>query len=304
MSKVTQSDNLRRVRPWLTFLLTFLGWGLGAYYSGKTRLAVQLSIFQFLASLLLVSVLLWLIFYELLSPTFLPNPNSFTFFDATFLFISLPIAIFVFTRASSIKNATNRGLTGLFGYAGLWALPMIASAAVTLIISTYFVQPLHIPSGSMQPTIAVNDYVFVDKRRFRDQSINPNRGDIVIFKNKKDRNLDYVSRIIGMPEDVVTIQYGEVAINGEKIPRQLDSTNIDGSKKYLETLGNGTTYMTFDHGIGPLDNVGPYNVPPGHYFFISDNRDRAQDSRVTSMVGYIAREDLRGPVIKIIRNKE
>ncbi len=45
---------------------------------------------------------------------------------------------------------------------------------------------------------------------------------------------------------------------------------------------------------GALDNTPVYDVPPGHYFAMGDNRDNSQDSRVLSAVGYIPAENLVG----------
>lgn len=304
MTEDTSSEKSRRVRPWIAPLLTFLGWGLGAYYSGKTNLAVRLCILQFTVGLFLGGIFLLLILNDAIPVSFLPAPNAITYFDAAIWLVSFLVAIFVFTQVSKTKSAPNRGLSGLLGYIGLWAFPVVVSVALMLTVRSYLIHPFHIPSGSMQPTIAVNDYVLIDKMRFRDKASTPERGEIIVFKNQKHGNRAYVSRVIGLPGEEIVIQDGEVFINGEKIPRQFQSTNLDGSASYLETLDNGTTYLTFDYGAGPLDNVGPYTVPPGHYFFMSDNRDRSQDSRVISRVGYISREHLVGPVMKIVHDKE
>ena len=304
MNEVTPLKKQRRVRPWIAAMLTFIGWGLGAYYAGKAKLAVGLAISQILFGFIFGLGVFLLIFHNALPPAFLPAPDSITYFDGVVLLVGIPIAIFVFIKVSGVKHATNRGIPGLLGYAALWTAPIIASVAIALTVRTYIVQPFHIPSGAMQPTIAVNDYVLVDKMRFRDKSIAPARGELVVFKNQRDGNLNYIFRIIGMPGDVIMIQDGEISINGEKISREFESTNLDGSKTFRETLDNGTSYLTIDHGAGPLDNVGPYEIPSGHYFFMGDNRDRAQDSRVISRVGYIPREHLLGPVTKITRSKE
>ena len=304
MSEGAPSEKQRRVRPWIAAMLTFIGWGLGAYYSGKTKLAIKLAVLNIVFAILFGFALFSALFLDVLPPILFPAPGSITYLDGVVSLAAIPVAIFVFTRVSGVRHATSRGIAGLFGYLAIWALPVLVSAGLVLTARTFIVQPFHMPSGSMRPTIEVNDFFVVDKMRFRDRSVNPDRGDLVVFRNPKDGNKDYISRIIGMPGDVVTIDNGEVSINGKMISRQFDSLNSDRSANFRETLDNGTSYLTIDHGEGPLDNVGPYKVPPAHYFFMGDNRDRAQDSRVLSAVGYISRDDLRGPVIKIIQNKE
>ena len=44
---------------------------------------------------------------------------------------------------------------------------------------------------------------------------------------------------------------------------------------------------------GTFENIGPYKVPPGHYFMMGDNRDNSVDSRVLG-VGYVPFENLIG----------
>ena len=300
MTDVAQSETLRRVRPWIAALLTFLGWGLGAYYAGKPKLAVLLSVFHFFSGLLLGLGIIFLALEAIIPPALLPAPTSIGYFDGVIWLISLPVAIFVLAKVWTIRQTRNRGFAGLFGYVALWGLPIIAAVAVALPVRAYVAQPFHIPSGSMRPSVPVNAYVVVDKMRFRDQSAAPARGEIIVFKNQQYNNIPYVSRLIGLPGDVIMIEQGEISINGEKVTRRREASNPDGGATYQETLDNGTSYLTIDHGIGPLDNIGPYEVPEGHYFFMSDNRDRAQDSRVISMVGYVPREHLLGPVTRII----
>ena len=64
---------------------------------------------------------------------------------------------------------------------------------------------------------------------------------------------------------------------------------------YRETLPDGVTYITHyfsDNGF--LDNTEVYQVPPGNYFMMGDNRDNSTDSRVLSAVGYVPFENLIG----------
>jgi signal peptidase I len=50
---------------------------------------------------------------------------------------------------------------------------------------------------------------------------------------------------------------------------------------------------------GPLDDTDVYTVPAAHYFFMGDNRDNSQDSRVISMVGYVPAENLVGKAKRV-----
>jgi signal peptidase I len=193
---------------------------------------------------------------------------------------------------------------------------------IALIIRTFLFQPFNIPSGSMKETLLVGDYLFVSKYSYgyshyslpfspnlfsgRIWSGTPNRGDVVVFRLPHDDTTDYIKRVIGLPGDRIQMIDGVLNINGVPVERERIEDfveNEEGSrttrvKRWRETLPNGVTYTTLDLvDNGFYDNTSVYEVPPGNYFMMGDNRDNSTDSRVrpeTGGVGYVPLENLVG----------
>lgn len=206
---------------------------------------------------------------------------------------------------------------------------VLYAVAIALVLRILIFQPFNIPSGSMKPTLEVGDFLVVSKPTygysraslvFPLTRINmhgrvlsgrgPDRGEIVVFKARKDGNKDYIKRVIGMPGDEIRMIGGVLHINGEAVKKEfigLFDTDCDHIRhtqapRYRETLPNGVSYVVQEcHGDeGNLDFVGPYRVPTGHYFMMGDNRDQSQDSRVESQVGYVALDDIVGRAERIV----
>ncbi|MGQ0742026.1 MAG: signal peptidase I [Alphaproteobacteria bacterium] len=202
-------------------------------------------------------------------------------------------------------------------------LELVKTIAYALLIAvvfrTFLFQPFNIPSGSMEDTLLVGDYLFVSKTAYgysrhsfafsfppfsgRFLGSEPERGDIVVFKLPSDNSTDYIKRVIGLPGDRVQVIEGVVHINGVPAKRETISEGaefLDGMERhvvrYRETLPNGKTYETLSSSPGNhLNNTGVFVVPEGHYFMMGDNRDNSADSRSpTSGVGYVPMENLVG----------
>jgi len=205
---------------------------------------------------------------------------------------------------------------------------MIKSLAIAVVLAmvfrSFFFEPFYIPSGSMKSTLLVGDYVFVSKYSYgysrysfpfglnffagRKFETKPKRGDVIVFKLPKQPSVNYIKRLIGLPGDTIQVRQSVLYINGKAIPRERIKNFLDSDRKgntkeipsYIETMPNGVSYVTLDeHHDGPLDNTDIYKVPLNNYFFMGDNRDNSQDSRVLNLVGFVPEENLLGPA-KII----
>ncbi|KAB7614810.1 signal peptidase I [Amylibacter sp. SFDW26] len=211
------------------------------------------------------------------------------------------------------------------------------------VIRTLFFQPFWIPSGSMKSTLLVGDFMFVNKMAYgyskyscpwalcpisgRILSSEPERGDIIVFKHPT-RGVDYIKRLIGLPGDKVQMKAGQLYINDKAAPLKtidnfievklpqgpLGSTPacynqpvaLGGScekEAFKETLPNGVEHTVLNVRTARSDDTPVFNVPAGHYFFMGDNRDNSQDSRVPLSlggVGYVPAEYLIGRADRVI----
>lgn len=193
---------------------------------------------------------------------------------------------------------------------------VVYALLIALVIRTFLFQPFNIPSGSMENTLLIGDYLFVEKYAYgysrysfpfglmpipgRIFGRDPDRGDVVVFKLPRDPSTDYIKRVIGLPGDRIQMINDRLYINDHVVPEQRVADyveNIDGFEhhvpRYKETLPNGEIHYILDRDPdGPADNTDVFVVPPGHYFMMGDNRDNSDDSRAG--VGYVPAANLVG----------
>jgi signal peptidase I len=201
----------------------------------------------------------------------------------------------------------------------VWVI--VQALLIALVIRTFLFQTFSIPSGSMEATLLVGDYLFVSKFSYgyshfslpfspplfsgRILGSEPKRGDVVVFRLPRDTSVDYIKRVIGLPGDRIQMMDGLLYINGEAVKREPAEDYIDREgwqpvhvKRWHETLPNGVSYYTLDRiEHSEVDSTPPYLVPPGHFFMMGDNRDNSLDSRISPAaggVGYVPFENIIG----------
>ncbi|MEI3478787.1 signal peptidase I [uncultured Bilophila sp.] len=164
-----------------------------------------------------------------------------------------------------------------------YAEALLWAVALALILTTFVVQAFKIPSGSMLETLQIGDHLLVNKfiyglrNPFNDDYLirgrEPQVGDIIVFRYPKDRSLDYIKRIAGVPGDTLEMRNKVLYRNGVAVQEPY----TQHSQPLIMIPGR--------------DNWGPITVPEDKFFALGDNRDDSSDSRFW---GFLDRKDIRG----------
>ncbi len=152
---------------------------------------------------------------------------------------------------------------------------LIVALILALIIKTSLVEAYKIPSGSMEDTLLVGDFLLANKFIYGSKVPlidvhlpairEPKPGDIIIFKFPGNLKQNYIKRLIATEGQVLEIRDKEVYVDGKLFPDPAHSKHTDQTPS---SLGNPHR-----------DNFGPYRVPKGYLFVMGDNRDNSYDSR-------------------------
>jgi len=157
---------------------------------------------------------------------------------------------------------------------------------IVLLLRSFLAEPFRIPSGSLEPTLLVGDFVLVNKYKYglRLPVLNykfveidePESGDVVVFRWPPEPNIDYIKRIVGVPGDHIEYIDKQLIINGQSLEQEfIDNTsNIDSQgrtwrvEKRLEKLNDEEYYIYVRPDVRAQNFE--VTVPPGHYFVIVD----------------------------------
>jgi len=163
---------------------------------------------------------------------------------------------------------------------------------IVLVIRAFFIQAFHVPTGSMEDTILIGDFLMVNrfiygmKVPFTDKYIvhfrYPKRGEIITFRYPLSR-ANFVKRCIGLPGDTIEIRHKILYINNKRMdesyiihrdPREFPPLEMD--RKVYQALWERRELL---RDAEVRDNFGPIVVPKGTIFAMGDNRDNSDDSR-------------------------
>ncbi len=196
-----------------------------------------------------------------------------------------------------------------------WTAGLFPVIVVVFLLRSFLFEPFKIPSGSMIPTLLVNDLILVNKFYYgvRLPVINlkvldnhsPQRGDVMVFRYPPKPSLDYIKRVVGIPGDEVAYLNKQLTINGQPLPKTqlpdfFDADAMRYAKQFQEVNGNkayrllndderpafiaGADDFSFRENCRYSSEGVVCKVPEGHYFMMGDNRDNSLDSRYWGFV--------------------
>jgi len=191
-----------------------------------------------------------------------------------------------------------------------WIKTFAIAVVVVLFLRTFLIAAFSIPSGSMEDTLLVGDYLMANKAvygarvpvlgirtpAFRE----PRRGEIVVFRPEyNDPVFDVVKRIVAVGGDTVAMRDAALYLNGAR--QEEPYVRITGLPD-APLARSGPFGYRWHHNHLPddvdsaaysatRDSWGPLVVPEGHYMMLGDNRQESLDSR---MAGFIPREVITG----------
>ena len=216
-------------------------------------------------------------------------------------------------RDPSPKNVVATARAGGRGTPGKrWeaARSLLITVLIFLFIRTFFVEAFRIPSGSMEPTLLIGDFLFVNKLVYGPHIpftsvllpgyADPDRGDVVVYRSpdERDGNPTVVKRVVGTAGDTLHMREGKLFVNGEpqsepyaaaRLPGYSDEVHPDF--EWLRRVALARSRFGAPPSQPTHDSWGPIVVPAEHMFTLGDSRYNSKDARY---YGFVPRNNVRG----------
>jgi signal peptidase I len=180
-----------------------------------------------------------------------------------------------------------------------WAQSFVIAVVLVVLIRSFLIENFRIPSGSMERTLLIGDFLLVNKLAYGAEVPftgrhlppleRPHRRDIIVFRWPIDLHTHFIKRVVGVPGDTVSMRDGALIVNGvTQIEPYALHNDADGDPADDEMRWQGRYEL---HGLAAApeerpsrNNWGPLVVPQKSYFVLGDNRDNSSDSRYWGFV--------------------
>lgn len=273
-----------RRRPWVAVVLSLVMPGLGHAYCGRFPRGLVFLFVCFVPIMLLQAGRVFELFGSVIV-------------GVIALLIAAPLIHIVATIDSYyVAKRTRRDYemkdyNRWYVYVVLVLLNSASSLNATLSLRANYLEAFRVPTASNYPTIAPGDRLLANKIAYNHSD--PKRGDLVVFINPEDREVNFIKRVVAVAGDTVEIKGGAFYINDRKIPRhpvaesKADGTgmglNCEPVKGEVLCEVNGDTQYKIFLAAPPhdqySDDFAKITVPNYHCFVLGDNRNLSRDSR-------------------------
>jgi len=200
-------------------------------------------------------------------------------------------------RNDALRHVNSRRAFGL-GFLWEWTKIFWISVALFLVLRTFIVEAFKIPSGSMEHTLLIGDFLLVNKlaygadipftHRRLPALREPQRGDVMVFIAPEDPTKTYVKRLVGLPGDTLEMKEGKLWRNRQPLDEQYvwhTAPEVDRVEDRFRWQRRFVVHADASVGYYPSrNNWGPLVVPGMNYFVLGDNRDNSSDSRYWGFV--------------------
>jgi signal peptidase I len=198
-------------------------------------------------------------------------------------------------KAQALRRVNKSGMRWVWE----WVKSLQIAILLFLFVRAFLVEAFKIPSGSMERTLLVGDFLLVNKLvygaevPFTGKHLpavqRPDRGDVVVFQWPEDPTKNFVKRLVGVPGDTLAMRDGVLLVNGVvQRERYVTHTEPDVDPSGEEfRWQNDYLVRTAEARAGyhpSRNNWGPLIVPSHSYFVLGDNRDNSLDSRYWGFV--------------------
>ena len=154
-----------------------------------------------------------------------------------------------------------------------------------------------VPTGSMEPTVKVEDRLVVNKlayglripltQMWLTRFVDPSPGEVVVLDSPSSGPV-LLKRVIAGPGDLIAVRKGRIYLNGEPQPVRKEADGLH------EQLSNRDHLVMLTHGGGP--DFGPVRIPPDKFLVIGDNRGLSRDGRY---FGLVERKTILGQAVGV-----
>ncbi|MBX3708803.1 MAG: signal peptidase I [Gammaproteobacteria bacterium] len=184
---------------------------------------------------------------------------------------------------------------------------------IVFLLRSFLYEPFRIPSGSLEPTLLMGDFILVNKfdygirlpvihKKIYGHDV-PQRGDIMVFRWPPNPSYDFIKRVIGLPGDKISYINKELYVNGQKIPQEFvqNSMALGESGNQWQAVEKqedllGVKHHIFVDSTKSSRDFHDIIVPDGMYFVMGDNRDDSADSRYW---GFVPDKNIVGKAVMV-----